>query len=143
MHAPLQESDVRAALAQVLGSDEFKRSKRVSSFLRFVVEEKLAGRGDRLKAFSLAREVYGRDENFDPRTDTIVRVDAGRLRHRLASYYKTAGHDDPVRIDVPIGGHTPTFNWKEDVETNGQIEAHVSPPASTGPTGKLIFCLAH
>jgi len=56
VHAPLQESDARAALAQVLGSDEFSRSKRVGSFLRFVVEEKLADRGDRLKAFSIARE---------------------------------------------------------------------------------------
>jgi hypothetical protein len=79
----------------------------MGSFLRFVVEEKLADRGDRLKAFSIACEVYGRDENFDPRSDTIVRVDAGRLRHRLASYYKSAGCNDPVRIDVPKGGYSP------------------------------------
>ncbi|MEA2078604.1 MAG: hypothetical protein U9P00_01870, partial [Pseudomonadota bacterium] len=90
-HTSPQEYDVRTALAQILESAEFSRSKRVAAFLRFVVEEKLAGRGDRLKAFSIAREVYGRDETFDPRTDTIVRVDAGRLRKRLASYYETSG----------------------------------------------------
>jgi hypothetical protein len=55
-------------------------------FLCFTVDEVLAGRGDRLKAFSIAREVYGRDESFDPRSDTIVRVEAGRLRQRLAAF---------------------------------------------------------
>ena len=148
VHAPLQESDVRAALAHVLGSDEFKRSKRMGSFLRFVVEEKLADRGDRLKAFSIAREVYGRDENFDPRSDTIVRVDAGRLRHRLASYYKSAGCNDPVRIDVPKGGYSPIFTRNEDVASNAQLQTP-PPPASTGPnrkayilTGLLVFAIS-
>jgi adenylate cyclase len=140
-HAPLQESDIRAALTQLLDSDEFKRSKRVGSFLRFVVEEKLADRGDRLKAFSIAREVYGRDESFDPRTDTIVRVDAGRLRHRLATYYKTAGRDDSIRIDVPKGGYSPTFSWNEDVASNAQLQAPTPPPASTGQNRKPYFLL--
>lgn len=77
---------VRAALESILASSEFARSKRISSFLGFVVEESLAGRGERLKAFTVAQEVYDRDETFDPRTDTIVRVEAGRLRRRLEDY---------------------------------------------------------
>jgi adenylate cyclase len=144
----VQESDVRAALTQILESAEFARSKRVGSFLRFVVEEKLAGRGDRLKAFSIAREVYGRDETFDPRTDTIVRVDAGRLRHRLASYYETVGRGTPVQIDIPKGGYTPTFSWNEDAAPNGQPQTPALPPASIGPnrnwhilTGTLVFAI--
>jgi len=120
------ESDVQAALAKILGSEEFRRSRRIGDFLSFVIEEKLAGRGDRLKAFTIAREVYGRDENFDPRTDTNVRVDAGRLRSRLATYYESAGRDDPVRIDVPKGGYAPEFSWKPgDTSTSGLQ----SPPA--------------
>ena len=120
------ESDVQAALTKILGSAEFVRSRRIGDFLRFVVEEKLAGRGDRLKAFAIAREVYGRDEDFDPRTDTIVRVDAGRLRSRLAEYYESAGCNDPVRIDVPKGGYTPVFGWKSDDTSEVVIQA---PPA--------------
>jgi TolB-like protein/Tfp pilus assembly protein PilF len=117
VHSPKErnapsESDVQAALAKILGSSEFKRSRRIGDFLRFVVAEELAGRGNRLKAFTIAREVYGRDQDFDPRTDTIVRVDAGRLRGRLAAYYESAGRNDPVRIDIPKGGYTPVFGWK-------------------------------
>jgi adenylate cyclase len=120
------ESDVQAALRKILGSAEFRRSRRVGGFLRFIVEEKLAGSGNRLKAFTIAREVYGRDENFDPRTDTIVRVDAGRLRSRLASYYESAGCTDPVRIDVPKGSYTPVFSWKSGDTSNVELQA---PPA--------------
>ena len=121
------ESEVQAALAKLLGSAEFRRSRRISTFLRFIVEEELAGRGNRLKAFTIAREVYGRDENFDPRTDTVVRVDAGRLRSRLASYYGSAGSDDPVRIDIPKGGYTPVFSWKSGETSNVESQAATAP----------------
>ena len=70
-------------------------------FLGFVVDQTLSGRGGRLKAFSVAREVYGRDETFDARSDAVVRVEAGRLRRRLAAYYEGVGRDDPIRIDLP------------------------------------------
>ena len=147
-HAPPQEPDVRAALERILGSVEFARSKRVGSFLRFVVEETLADRGDRLKAFSIAREVYGRDETFDPRTDTIVRVEAGRLRRRLVKYYETMDQDDPVRIDIPKGGYTPAFHWNNGVSSNKKIKAPASPPASVRPNrnsfiliGALVFTI--
>ena len=147
-HAPPQEPDVRAALERILGSVEFARSKRVGSFLRFVVEETLADRGDRLKAFSIAREVYGRDETFDPRTDTIVRVEAGRLRRRLVKYYETMGQNDPVRIDIPKGGYTPAFHWNNGVSSNKKIKAPASPPASVRPNrnsfiliGALVFTI--
>jgi len=121
------ESDVQAALRKILGSEEFRRSRRVGDFLRFIVEEKLAGRGDRLKAFTIAREVYGRDESFDPRTDTNVRVDAGRLRSRLASYYESAGCNDPVRIDVPKGGYAPVFGWKSDDTSDVVLQPSPAP----------------
>ena len=136
------QSQVRDALERVLTSPEFVRSKRISAFLRYVVEETLAGRGDRLKAFTIAMDVYERDESFDPRTDTIVRVEAGRLRRRLKHYYATAGRDDPVHIDLPKGGYTPKFHASnetasdidgESVENRrdeaGEIQGRRRPPA--------------
>lgn len=135
-----QESDIRTALKSILDSAEFSRSKRAGAFLRFVVEEKLAGRGDRLKAFSIAREVYGRDATFDPRSDTIVRVEAGRLRSRLAAYYEADGRDDPIRIDVPKGGYAPTFDLNDSVVSIAQPETKTPTSASTAsPKRKLLL----
>ena len=101
----INEADIRGALSGILDSEEFSRSKRMGHFLHFVVEEALAGRGERLTAFAIAREVYGRDESFDARSDAVVRVEAGRLRRRLSVYYEGAGRDSAVRIDLPKGGY--------------------------------------
>lgn len=130
------ESEVRAALARILESAEFGRAKRVGEFLRFTVEEVLAGRGDRLKAFSIAREVYGRDETFDPRTDTIVRVEAGRLRHRLTAYYESEGRHDRVLIEVPKGRYKPRFRWHDEATQPRQTRKANLVPRSPSPALK-------
>lgn len=121
------ESDIRSALARILVSEEFSRSKRAAEFLRFIVEEHLAGRGDRLKSFTIAREVYGRDETYDPRSDTIVRVEAKRLRDRLAAYYDKSGRDDPVHIQMPRGGYSPSIAWRPDSKPLDKPGADTSP----------------
>jgi TolB-like protein len=73
------------------------------------VQETLAGRGDRLKGYSIAVQVFERPADFDAQTDPLVRVEAGRLRRRLAEYYQSQGRDDAVRIELPRGGYTPVF----------------------------------
>jgi adenylate cyclase len=100
---------VRRELERVLASPDFVASDRLKKFLRFVVDEALAGRGDRLHAYPIAVEVLGRDASFDPQTDPVVRMEAGRLRRRLERYYLGAGQSDPIRIDVPKGGYAPIF----------------------------------
>jgi len=100
---------VRAQTARILQSDRFRSSKKQKGFLKFVVDETLAGRGTRLKGFTIALAVYGRDESFDPQVDPIVRVEAGRLRRALEHYYLTDGKNDPVRIEIPKGAYMPTF----------------------------------
>ena len=100
---------VRAQLGQILASADFAQSGRINAFLSFVVEETLAGRSDRLKEYTIATTVFERDESFDPQTNTIVRVEAGRLRRRLERYYLTEGREDPVRIDLPKGTYVPLF----------------------------------
>ena len=71
---------VRTAVERIVTSPDFAASDRARRFLRYVVEEALAGRADRIKAFSVAVEVFGRDESFDPQNDPVVRIEAGRLR---------------------------------------------------------------
>src|SRR6185503_6042781 len=96
--APMNEpsaSQIQEALDRVLASPGFQSSGRMSSFLRFVVQHTLNGNDSPLKEFLIAQHVFGRDESFDPRTDTIVRVEARRLRSKLEKYYAHEGRNDP------------------------------------------------
>ena len=100
---------VRAELGRILESPHFDASERNRHFLTYVVEETLAGRTDRIKAYTIATEVFGRDPKFDPQLDSIVRIEAGRLRRSLERYYLTDGRTSPLRIDIPRGGYAPVF----------------------------------
>jgi TolB-like protein/Flp pilus assembly protein TadD len=114
---------VREELGCILASEEFVASERLRAFLRFVVEEALAGRADRLKAYTIALEVFGRDGSFDPQTDPVVRMEAGKLRRRLELYYLGAGRGDPVRIEIPKGSYAPTFAWQRPGAATDQANA--------------------
>ena len=105
----LPAEDCRTQLFRILNSADFDATSREHRFLSHVVEETLAGRGDRIKAYSIAVEVFGRDVSFDPQTDPIVRIEAGHLRRALERYYLTAGQADPILITIPKGGYVPTF----------------------------------
>jgi serine/threonine-protein kinase len=95
-------------LERVLASPDFARSERLSRFLRFVVERHLQGRDFEIKESVIAMEVFS-NRDYDPKLDSIVRTEAGRLRARLAEYYMGGGKDDPVIIELPKGGYVPVF----------------------------------
>ena len=105
---------MREALARVLDSPEFVVPDRARRFLSYVVDEALCGRADRIKAFSIATDVLGRDSSFDGSTDPVVRIEAGRVRRALEHYYLTAGADDPVVITIPKGGYVPSFTRRQE-----------------------------
>jgi TolB-like protein len=109
--APPDPELVRQQLKHIVASDQFAAPARSRKFLQYIVEETLAGRGERIKAFAIATEVFGRNESFDAQGDPIVRIEASRLRRALEHYYALAGRDDPVRILVPKGGYQPIFEW--------------------------------
>ncbi|MGH7709968.1 MAG: TolB family protein, partial [Gemmatimonadaceae bacterium] len=97
------------ALERVLSSAAFHGAERSSALLRFVVDQTLAGSGDRLKEYSIGVAALGRSASFDPRIDPIVRAEASRLRTRLERYYATDGRADPVVISLPKGSYIPQF----------------------------------
>jgi len=111
--APAPET-IREQLHRILESKEFDASERNRRFLHYIVEEKLAGRSDRIKAYSVATSVFDRDGTFDAQTDPIVRIEAGRLRRSLDHYYLTAGQNDPLRISIPKGSYVPNFVFVEE-----------------------------
>ncbi len=94
---------VRAELARVLASHEFRSSRRSQEFLRYVVENTLAGRSDTLKERTIGIDVFGRPASYDPSDDATVRVKAGEVRKRLDRYYTLEGHAATVRIELPAG----------------------------------------
>jgi len=107
-----ERSAIRDQLSTVLASALFAHAERLGRFLRFVVEETLAGRADRLNQFAIAIDVFDRDETFDPTIDAIVRVEAGRLRSKLLEYYDDLGGDDPIRIELPKRSYAATFRQR-------------------------------
>src|SRR5438552_951694 len=98
---PISDDSIRIELAKILGSRGFVHSERLKRFLRYGVEETLAGRRENLKEYTLALDVFDKDASHDPGSDPIVRVEARRLRTRLKEYYETDGRNDPIRIGLP------------------------------------------
>jgi hypothetical protein len=133
----LSAEDCRAAAARVLASSAFQASPNLAAFLRFVVEATLSGQADRIKGYTIGTEALGRGRDFDPQTDPIVRVEAGRLRRTLYSYYANGGADDPVVIALPIGSYVPTFTPRVPAAPAPPPRGDVVAPAEPRPRGRL------
>jgi TolB-like protein len=100
---------VKDCLEKILRDPAFASSERLTSFLRYIVTETIEGRGSRLKGYNVALSVFSRGEHFDPQTNSVVRVEATRLRKQLAVYYAGAGAADPLEIRVNRGTYVPEF----------------------------------
>ena len=123
---------VRAELDRVLASRGFVNAARLSRLLRHVTERTLAGDGDQLKEYTVGVEVFDRDASYDPRLDSIVRVEAGRLRSRLEEYYAAGGARSEIRIDLPRGGYMARF-------TRRATESSVEPPGATSVPAPVLI----
>lgn len=130
-------------------SATFQQVDRLKRFLTFVVLETAAGRGNQLKEYVLGVQVFDKDTSFDPRTDPIVRVQARRLRARLAKYYADEGLGDAVLIELPKGGYAPTFRHLDSPQPKRSIARALAsrntiavlPFADQSPSGDMeYFC---
>ena len=150
--------DVQAALERVLASAPFAGGGRAGSLLRYLVERTLDGRGDTLKEYVVGVELFNRGDQFDPRVDTIVRVEVRRLRAKLDEYYGGPGASDPMRIDVPRGAYVPTFTANGHAapdaepaaapdavplpESSAEVARPVMPPEEPGRRGRRAWVAA-
>jgi TolB-like protein/Flp pilus assembly protein TadD len=107
--APPDAARVHEALNRILTSRTFRAAEREKTFLRYVVERTLQGRGAEIKEYTVGVEAFGRGDAFDPRRDTIVRTEARNVRLRLERYYAGEGQDDSLRIELPKGGYAAQF----------------------------------
>lgn len=103
-------AEIRSQLCKILSSQTFRSAEGQRAFLRFAVEETIAGRGELLKEYTIGTEAFGRGESFDPRLDPIVRTQARKLRARLSKYFETEGALDALRIELPKGSYAPSFH---------------------------------
>ena len=121
--AEITDAQVRQQLDRILNSKTFQHVQRLKRFVSFVVLETKAGRGDQLKEFVVGVQVFDKESSFDPRNDPIVRVQARRLRTRLAAYYIEEGQNDEILIELPKGGYAAVFKRREAVGSRKQIPA--------------------
>ena len=133
---PRQE--VEAALARVTRWPGLARSPQLVKFLNYIVEARLTGSEGGIKAYSIAVDVFGRQQSFDPQSDPIVRVQARRLRSALEEYYSDAGAGERLRFYLPVGRYIPEFQIAGD---DGEVDEPDSPPqpAAAKPPARPIM----
>ena len=93
----------KAALNAVLESKEFGRAPALAKLLTYLYEKIFEGRVHEIKEFTIATDVYGRNENFGERRDSVVRVEVSQLRKRLRTYYAEEGAGQALQIVIPAG----------------------------------------
>jgi len=129
-------------LERILNTPPLVSSPSLSRFLRYVVEETVAGRSGAIKEYALGLNVFDRGDEFNPRLDPIVRVQARNLRSRLDKYYETQGAEDPIRIELPKGTYVPVFHNRTEETLSAGATQHGSQPASseisTPPTTSVM-----
>jgi pimeloyl-ACP methyl ester carboxylesterase len=110
----IDQQKIHEQLNRIVASATFRQAGRLVGFLRYVVEATIAGEGSMLNQYSIAIDVMGRSSDFDPSTDSSVRVEAGRLRAKIREYYDLEGTRDAIRIQLPKGRYNPDINVVDD-----------------------------
>jgi hypothetical protein len=114
MQASASHEEAKAELDAVLGSGLFGHAPSLAQFLSYVCSKCFEGQANQIKEYSIAVEALGRSPDFDQKKDSIVRVEAHRLRKRLRQYYEAEGASHALRILIPPGQYVPRFVCKDD-----------------------------
>jgi tetratricopeptide (TPR) repeat protein len=109
---------IQTEVERILASEKFARSKRLRTLLRFTVAQTLQGNADMLKEYVIGTEVLKKPDSYDPRSDSLVRVLASRLRVKLKEYYSDGGSEDPLVIEFPKGKYVPKFQRRDQLLTD-------------------------
>jgi hypothetical protein len=125
----------RAELQAVLRSQEFVRAPKLAQLLTYLCEKLFAGEAAQIKEYSIGVEVFNRGSSFDQDSDSIVRVEANRLRKRLAEYYAGDGAPHTLQITIPVGQYVPRFEPRDVPRPEPVKPPDASVPSSEGLAG--------
>src|ERR1017187_9248570 len=109
MHSTTEFEQEKREFQSLLASGILDRAPNLAQVLTYVCEKYFEGAAEQIKEYNIAVEALGRPAGFDQKRDSIVRVEAHRLRKRLREYYEAEGAGHSVRIDIPPGQYAPTF----------------------------------
>jgi hypothetical protein len=132
----------RAELEAVLQSKYFTRAPTLANLLSYLCEKLFAGEAHQIKEYSVGVEVFHRGPSFDQDSDSIVRVEANRLRKRLAEYYAEEGASHRLRIVIPLGQYVPDFESVTPVAEESEAAEQVAPGAGSTGIGSAAQTLA-
>jgi hypothetical protein len=128
-HSVASVSEVRDEIQTISQSRHFAQSKRRIRLLEYLCNMVLLGRQDEIKETTSALEIFDRTAEFDDKKDAIVRVEAHRLRERLAKYYSTDGSRDRIVIELAPGGYIPRFITRKPETVEPAPVGKSDPPA--------------
>jgi hypothetical protein len=130
---PVAIAERRAELRGVLAAKEFVRAPRLAHLLSYLCERQFAGEENQIKEYSIGVEVFGRGASFDQDSDSIVRVEANRLRKRLAEYYAGEGAGHELQITIPVGQYVPRFVDRRALAANATVPTSGEPANERSP----------
>jgi hypothetical protein len=121
-----------AQIEKLLGSHSLHGSESLCKLLRYLANHSLEHPGTSPKEYQIATELFGRQQDFDPHVDSMVRVQAGRLRTKLAEYYSSEGAEDPILVEIPKGTYALTFHARSSAALKSAAGAAIQSPAASG-----------
>jgi hypothetical protein len=130
----VEDKALQAQVDRILRSDEFRSSEVLRRLLKFLAEKSALGEADQLKEYAVAIDGLGKPHSYDPRHNSAVRIQVGRLRQKLAEYYRTEGKHDEFVVDLPRGRFKLTCESRcAIVEPTPAAPAPVPPPSEINP----------
>lgn len=128
----LEAEATRAQIERILQNKGPRLSELQRRLFSYLAEKALSGEGDDLKEYTIGVDAFGKPSSYDPRQESVVRMHVGRLRQKLADYYRTEGIEDPIIVDLPKGGFKMTFEPRPAVAAPPVEEAEAAASAARG-----------
>src|SRR5580693_4727023 len=132
----MMSESIQQQIERIVHSEQFRSSEVLRRLLTFLSEKAIAGEADNLKEYVVAIDGLGKSSTYDPQHNSAVRIQMGRLRQRLAEYYRSEGKNDPMIVDLPKGRFRLTFEPRSSIPTLSQEGSSSSTPLV--PTTELL-----
>ena len=131
--------EISTEINKLVSSETLHGSESLCKLLRYLAQHALEHPGVPLKEYQIATEVFSRPSDFDPHLDSTIRVQAGRLRLKLAEYYASEGAKDPIVVELPKGTYVPNFHIRQAHGATSQRSGLYEPARSDLRVSKPVL----